>query len=54
MSGQDDTCGSPILYGWLCGWNTTTVPDGSYVLVLLATNTVGSAASSGVGITVDN
>ncbi len=21
------------IYGWLCGWNTTTVPNGSYTLV---------------------
>jgi len=21
------------LYGWLCAWNTTTLPNGSYVLV---------------------
>jgi uncharacterized protein YjbI with pentapeptide repeats len=42
-------------YGWLCAWNTTTVPDGTYDLVSEASNTVGSTSySSGVGITVDN
>jgi YVTN family beta-propeller protein len=39
-------------YGWVCLWNTTTVPDGSYVLVSEAFNAVGSAFSSGVSITI--
>jgi hypothetical protein len=42
------------LYGWLCDWNTTTVPNGSYVLVSLASNSVGNTFSSGVSATVDN
>jgi hypothetical protein len=41
-------------YGWLCSWNTTTVPSGSYVLVSEAFNSAGSAFSSGVNITVNN
>jgi hypothetical protein len=42
-------------YGWLCSWNTTTVPDGSYVLLSEAFNSDGSAFSStGVNITVNN
>ena len=41
-------------YGWLCSWDTTTVPSGSYVLVSEAFNSAGSAFSSGVGITVNN
>ena len=41
-------------YGWLCGWNTTTVPNGSYALLSEAFNSGGSAYSSGVGITVEN
>jgi hypothetical protein len=41
-------------YGWLCSWNTTTVPDGSYALVSEASGPGGSAYSSGVSITVDN
>jgi hypothetical protein len=45
---------TPTLYGWLCDWNTTTVPDGSYVLVSEAFNSTGSAFSAGVGITVNN
>ena len=42
------------IYGWLCAWNTGTVPDGSYVLVSGAFNSAGTAFGSGVSITVDN
>jgi hypothetical protein len=41
-------------YGWVCSWNTTTVPNGSYALVSEATNTSGSVYSAGVSITVSN
>ncbi len=41
-------------YGWLCSWNTTDVPNGSYALVSEASGTDGSAFSSGVSITVNN
>jgi len=42
------------VYGWLCAWNTATVPNGSYALLSEAFNSVGSAFSTGVGITVNN
>ena len=42
------------IYGWLCGWNTTTVPNGSYTLVSVASGAGGSASSSGVSITIKN
>jgi hypothetical protein len=45
---------TPTIYGWLCGWNTARVPDGSYVLVSEAFNSAGNAFSSGVSVTVDN
>ncbi len=45
---------TPTLVGWLCGWNTATVPNGSYVLLSEAFNSVGNAFSSVVGITVKN
>ena len=45
---------TPTLYGWLCSWNSTTVPNGSYVLVSEAFNSVGSTYSSGVSVTVKN
>jgi hypothetical protein len=41
-------------YGWLCAWNTATVPNGSYALLSEAFNSVGSAFSTGVSITVNN
>ena len=41
-------------YGWVCSWNTTTVPNGSYTLVTEAFDAGGSAFSSGVNITVHN
>ncbi len=41
-------------YGWLCSWKSTTVANGSYVLLSEASNSGGSAYSSGVNITVNN
>jgi YVTN family beta-propeller protein len=40
-------------YGWLYSWNTTTVPNGSYVLLSVASGPGGSG-SSNVNITVTN
>ena len=45
---------TPTYYGWICAWNTTTVPNGSYALVSEATGPGGSAFSSPISITVDN
>jgi len=46
---------APTFYGWLAGWNTSTVPDGSYTLQSLATNTFNlSTYSAGVPVTVVN
>jgi hypothetical protein len=44
---------TPTYYGWLCNWNTTTVPNGTY-LVSEAFGAGGSAFSSGVSVTVKN
>ena len=41
-------------YGWLCSWNTTAVPNGSYTLISEATGSGGSTFSAGVNITVKN
>lgn len=41
-------------YGWVCSWNTATVPDGTYLLVSVASGPSGIAFSSGVRITVNN
>lgn len=45
---------SPTIYGWLCSWNTRSVPNGSYILVSYASGTGGSVASPGVSVTVKN
>jgi hypothetical protein len=41
------------LFGWVCNWNTASVPNGSYVLVAEASNAAGNGYS-GVSITVKN
>lgn len=41
-------------YGWLCDWDSSTVPNGSYVLVSVANNEVGTTFSKGVSISVKN
>jgi hypothetical protein len=43
---------TPTYYGWLCSWNTATVPNGSYFLASEAFNSAGSGFSSGVSITI--
>ena len=45
---------TPTQYGWLCSWNTTTVANGSYVLLSEAFNSGGSAFSNKVSITIKN
>jgi hypothetical protein len=41
-------------FGWVCRWNTTTIPNGSYALTSEAFNSVGHAFSPGVTIAVKN
>ena len=43
---------APTYYGWLCSWNTTTVPNGSYER--LRPGEGGSAFSIGRQLTVNN
>jgi hypothetical protein len=46
---------TPTLYGWLAGWNTTAVPNGTYTLQSEAYDAAGlSSYSSGIAITVNN
>jgi outer membrane protein assembly factor BamB len=45
---------TPTYYGWLCNWNTATVPNGTYLLASEAFGAGGSAFSSGVSVTVSN
>jgi hypothetical protein len=54
FSGPVLCTGTLTYYGWLCAWNTTTVPNGSYALVSEASGPGGSTFSSGVSITVEN
>jgi hypothetical protein len=47
--------GTSTAYGWIAGWDTTTVPDGTYTLQSVAYDAAGlSTYSAGVAITVDN
>ena len=42
-------------YGWIAGWNTTSVPDGTYTLQSFASYSGGvTGTSSGITITVNN
>ena len=54
LSGHSVGAATLTYYGWVDTWNTTTVPNGSYVLVSYASGAGGSTASSGVSITVNN
>jgi len=46
---------TPTYYGWIGGWDTTTVPDGTYTLQSVATDTEGfSATSPPVTVVVNN
>jgi hypothetical protein len=54
---SDQVVGSavPTLYGWICGWDTTDVPKGTYSLHSVATDTSGvSTTSAGITVTVNN
>jgi hypothetical protein len=47
--------GTPTLYGWLAGWNTTTVPNGTYTLDSVASYSGGvSGTSPPVTVTISN
>jgi hypothetical protein len=47
--------GTPTLYGYLAQWNTTSVPNGTYTLQSVATDTVAEATTSApVSVMVDN
>jgi hypothetical protein len=45
---------TPTYYGWIYSWNTTKVPNGSYLLLSEALGSGGSAFSSPLVITVNN
>jgi uncharacterized protein YjbI with pentapeptide repeats len=55
LSDQVIANGTPTLYGYLAQWNTTEMPNGTYTLVSVATDTVAEATTSApVAVTVDN
>jgi hypothetical protein len=46
---------NPTYYGWLAAWNTTSVPDGTYLLVPVASWQGGVRATGpAITVTVDN
>ena len=53
-SGQSLCTATLTFYGWVCAWNTATVPNGAYTLLSDAINSAGVVFSSGVRITVTN
>jgi uncharacterized protein YjbI with pentapeptide repeats len=55
LSDQVVATATPTYYGWLAQWNTTAVPNGTYSLQSVATDTVAeTTTSSPVSVTVDN
>ena len=55
LTDQVIATGTPTLYGYLAQWNTTAVPNGTYSLVSVATDTVAEATTSAsISVTVDN
>ena len=55
LNNQVIATATPTIYGWLAHWNTTTVPNGTYSLQSVATDTVAeTTTSSPVTINVNN
>jgi hypothetical protein len=55
LTDQVVATGTPTLYGYLAQWNTTAVPNGTYTLQSVATDTVAETTTSApVSVTVDN
>lgn len=46
---------TPTFYGWIGGWRATGVPNGTYSIQSVATDTLGTATTSApITVTVDN
>jgi uncharacterized protein YjbI with pentapeptide repeats len=55
LSNQVIATATPTYYGWLAQWNTTAVPNGSYSLQSVATDTVNETTTgSPITVTVNN
>jgi outer membrane protein assembly factor BamB len=59
LSDQVVATATPTLYGWVAGWDTTTVPNGTYTLQSVATSTgplssTVTVTSPGITVTVNN
>jgi hypothetical protein len=55
LSNQVVATGTSTIYGWLASWNTTTVANGAYSLVSVATDADGNTdTSTPVSVSVDN
>jgi uncharacterized protein YjbI with pentapeptide repeats len=55
LSDQVIGTATPTIYGYLAQWNTTAVPNGTYSLQSVATDTVAeTTTSSPITVTVDN
>jgi hypothetical protein len=54
LSHQVVSASAPTIYGWLGGWNTTTVPNGTYTLQSVGTVSGGTVTSTPITITVSN
>ena len=47
--------GTPTAIGWLVGWNTTSVPNGTYRLQTVAYDSAGkSGARTSITLTIAN
>jgi hypothetical protein len=55
LSDQVISSSAPTIYGWLGGWNTTTVPNGTYTLQSVGTLAAGGTVTSApITVTVSN
>lgn len=55
LTNQVVATGTPTLYGYVAQWNTFTVPDGTFTLQSVATDTEGQSTTSfGVVVNVGN